>query len=64
MKRNHKKIEIIPVPTIPNIPSVIPEIMPQPDKNKPEHSSPDIIPSTHPEIAPVKKPEGTFNYIY
>jgi hypothetical protein len=47
--------EIKPLPIEPVVIPHSPEIAPHPDKNKPEHSSPEIIPSQNPEIKPIKE---------
>lgn len=54
MTKEYEKPEIKPVPA-PRVPSPSPEIVPKPDKNRPEHPLPEITPHTHPEIQPVKK---------
>lgn len=54
MNKNKKKTEVDPVPTIPAFPPSVPEITPQPDKNKPEQPLPEIIPFHNtPEIKQV-----------
>ena len=51
---NKPKPEVNPSPRIPIIPSV-PEIIPKPDRNKPEKPIPERLPSIAPELKPYKE---------
>ena len=55
MKKNPKRIEVKPVPDIPANPTINPDIIAKPDINKPEKSSPELIPHKTPEVEPIKK---------
>ncbi len=57
MKTNQIKPEVEPSPSIPAIPSPVPETTPDPEKINPVTvPQPEIIPSPKPEIQPLKEP--------